>query len=130
MRTLAAQQRFEEAANVRNRLRALNGAIKRHQLVESLRCAGRVEMSLGDSWWIVEAGRLVDAGLRGHAGHALPVAAPEPCPVGQPLRRQLVDEVLALARFCNKQVADLQVCSSGSWAFPIDSVAVSGLTPT
>jgi DNA polymerase III subunit epsilon len=130
MRSLASQQRFEEAASVRDRLGALVGAAKRHRLVESLRRAGRVELSLEDSWWVVDGGRLVDVGVRGHAGRALPIAAPEPCLDGQPVRRQLIDEVLVLARFCDRRVADLQVRSSGPWTFPIASAGVNTLLPT
>ncbi len=129
MRSLATQQRFEEAASVRDRLGALVGATKRHRLVESLRQAGRVELSLGDSWWVVDRGRLIDVGRRGHAGRSLPVDAPDPCADDQPVRRTLIDELLVLARFCDKRVAELQVRSSGPWTFPIASVEVSTLVP-
>ncbi len=118
MRTLAAQQRFEEAADARDRLSALEGALKRRRLVESLRSAGRVRLRLGESWWIVDNATLVDCGTEGHAGRSLPIAAPAVVPTGEPVPRRSIDEALLLARFCEKRAAELVVSATGPWTFP------------
>ncbi len=119
MRALAAQHRFEDAAVTRDRLGALQGALKRRGLVESLRAAGRVRIVLGDSWWIIDDARLVDVGVTGHVGRALPVSAPEPSPAGQPLSRTTIDEALLLARFCHSRATELVVDAAGPWGFPL-----------
>ncbi len=125
MRNLAAQQRYEEAATTRDRVSALQGALKRRHLVEALRSAGRVRVALGGSWWIIDDARLVDVGVAGHVGRALPVAAPAPSPSGAPLARTCIDEALVLARFCQSRSAELTVESAGPWGFPIASALVA-----
>ncbi len=122
MVTLAAEQRFEEAATLRDRLQALIGASRRHLLVDALRTAGQVDITLGANTWHVDRARLIDTstagGADGAVGRALPVPPPEPC-TSPVLPRDAVDEALCLARFCDKQAGRLQVCSSGAWTFPI-----------
>jgi DNA polymerase-3 subunit epsilon len=121
MADLAAQQRFEEAALVRDRLSALLGAIRRHHLVESLRRAGRCEVRRGDVTWIVDGARLLDVAVVGTAGRALPVAAPEPVSDGVPLSRTQVDEALCLARHFEKHAGSVEVVRcTGAWTFPVD----------
>ena len=121
MMRLAAQQRFEEAAAARDRLSALCGATHRYQMVDALRRAGRAEITLGDSTWVIEQAQLVDAFRSGAAGPALPVAAPDPPNDGTVLLRSHIDEALCLARFCNKRADRLTVRCSGEWLFPIAS---------
>ncbi len=118
MMQLATAQRFEEAASTRDRLGALLGAVRRHLLVEALRAAGRVEVGLGESVWVIDRGRLIDTTQVGSAGRALPVPPPEPC-AGDVLTREQIDEALCLARFCDKQAPRLEVRCSGQWTFPV-----------
>jgi DNA polymerase-3 subunit epsilon len=118
MTELAAAQRFEEAAATRDRLGALLGAVRRHLLVETLRAADRAEVTLGDSTWIIDRGRLLDATRTGEAGRALPVPPPDAsdAPV---LAREQIDEALCLARFCDTRAERLVVQCSGVWRFPV-----------
>jgi DNA polymerase-3 subunit epsilon len=118
MLDLAGTQRFEEAAATRDRLSALLGAVRRHLLVEALRTAERAEVSLGDSTWIIDRGRLLDATRSGAAGRALPIPPPEAV-TADVLSRDQVDEALCLARFCDKRAERLVVRCSGTWTFPI-----------
>ena len=122
MAVLASQQRFEEAAVTRDRLQTLLGAIKRHRLVETLRSADRVTITLGESTWVVDQGRLVDVAQRGTVGRALPVEPPAPTPLGTPLPREAIDEALVLAKFFEKRSNDLLATCTGDWDFPVSAI--------
>jgi DNA polymerase-3 subunit epsilon len=98
MRTLAAAQRFEEAAMARDRLSALEGAIKRTRQMEGLLARGRFETTRGDVTWVVDHARLVDVRVAGSTAGALPAAPPAAPEPGRPLPRTLADEALVLAR--------------------------------
>ena len=120
MMTLAAQQRFEEAALVRDRLAALDTAVHRHRLAQALRQAGTVELRRGPTTWVIDDARLVDVSIRDEVGRALPVAPPDAPPTDRPLGREHVDEALCLARFCHKHAARLDIVSlTGDWLFPL-----------
>ena len=98
MRTLAAAQRFEEAAMTRDRMSALDGAVTRTRQMDDLLARGRFETTRGDVTWVVDHARLVDVRVAGSTAGALP-AAPPPAPEpGRPLPRLLADEALVLAR--------------------------------
>jgi DNA polymerase-3 subunit epsilon len=121
MLVLAGQQRFEEAASLRDRTNALIGAVRRHHLIEALRAGGRVDIRHGDSRWILDDARLLDASREGRPGRALPVAPPPPADSAVVLPREQVDEALCLARFCDKHADTVEVLSaSGPWRFPVD----------
>jgi DNA polymerase-3 subunit epsilon len=122
MSVLAAQQRFEEAAALRDRLQTLLDAIKRHRLVETLRSADRATITIGDSTWVVDQGRLVDAAQRGTVGRALPVEPPAPTALGTPLPREAIDEALVLAKFFEKRADDLLATCTGDWDFPVAAI--------
>src|SRR5690606_18167221 len=100
MTALAGQQRFEEAALVRDRVAALDAAARRHRLVEALRAAGRVRLRRGEVTWTIEHARLVDVTIHGEVGRALPVTPPDPAEPGRPLGRAQIDEAVCLAKFC------------------------------
>jgi DNA polymerase III subunit epsilon len=117
MMRLAHQQRFEEAAAMRDRLSALLGAARRHHLVEALRAAGRAEVTDGATVWTIDGARLVGAAQLGTVARELPVPAGDP--VGSLLSRHQIDEALCLGRFCEKRAERLTVQCSGDWAFPV-----------
>jgi DNA polymerase-3 subunit epsilon len=58
---LAAEQRFEEAADVRDRAAALARALRRQRQVEALTDAGRIVITVGDAVAELDAGRLTRA---------------------------------------------------------------------
>jgi DNA polymerase-3 subunit epsilon len=120
MSALAAAQRVEEAALVRDRLGALESAMRRDRLVRALRSARRVEVRRGATTWVVDDARLVDVTIAGTAGRALPVDPPEPPSPGVPLGRRHIDEALCLAKYFDKHAAHLEVISTtGEWRFPL-----------
>jgi DNA polymerase-3 subunit epsilon len=134
MTELAAAQRFEEAALVRDRLSALFGAVKRHRLISGLRAAGRLEVRRGDATWIIDEARLVDVVVDGAVGRALPVDPPPAAPAGHPITRHHVDEALCLARYLQQHAGRLEVVGcSGEWVFPVtadDQVPITAITPS
>jgi DNA polymerase-3 subunit epsilon len=98
MNALAAAQRFEEAAMARDRISALEGAIRRTVSMNRLVERGRFEFTAGDVTWIVDRARLVDVRVAGSTAGALPAAPPDPPAPGRPGPRVLADEALVLAR--------------------------------
>ena len=98
MTALAAEQRYEEAAMARDRMSALEGAVRRTRQMHDLLDRGRFEARRGDITWVVDRARLVDVRVDGSAGGALPAAPPDPPVAGRPLPRGLADEALILAR--------------------------------
>lgn len=120
MAELAAAQRFEEAALVRDRLAALLSAARRHRLVEAVRALERCVVRRGDTTWVLDRGRLVDVSVHGLAGRALPADPPEPVPADRPLTRTTVDEALVLAKFLDRNAHRIEVLEcSGEWTFPV-----------
>ena len=98
MTSLAAAQRYEEAAVTRDRLSALHDAIDRSRLMNDLLRRGRFEVTRGDITWVVDRARLVDVRVAGSTAGALPAAAPDAPSPERPLPRALADEALVLAR--------------------------------
>jgi DNA polymerase-3 subunit epsilon len=98
MTSLAASQRYEEAATARDRLSALEGAVRRTRQMETLLSRGRFETSRGDVTWVIDRARLVDVRVAGSTAGALPAPPPDPPVPGRPLPRTLADEALVLAR--------------------------------
>ncbi|MEX2627117.1 MAG: GIY-YIG nuclease family protein [Ilumatobacteraceae bacterium] len=120
MSGLVAQQRFEEAAQVRDRLSAFLGAARRHRLVEALRAAGTCTLRIGDTTWEIDRARLVDATRDGAVGRQLPVEPPDPAADHRPIGRRGVDEALCLARHFDRHAAEVSVVRcSGEWIFPV-----------
>lgn len=122
MADLAAVQRFEEAALVRDRLAALLAAVHRDRLLAALLAGERCTVRRNDVSWVIDRGRLVDVTIAGEVGRALPVDPPDPSAPGRPLRREQVDEALCLAKYLDKHAHRLEVTGcTGSWQFPVTS---------
>lgn len=120
MTTLAAAQRFEEAAMTRDRLSALLGAVRRTELMQRLVEAARAEITIDDTTWIVDRGRLLDTRSDGRLTAAISVAPGDPIEPGQPVPTDAADELLVLARHFDRHVDRIRVESTGPWRFPLD----------
>lgn len=120
MTTLAATERYEEAAAVRDRAAALASVTRRHLLVQALRDAGRVRVTDGRVVWHLDQARLIQTVPVEGLTCALPVPPPDPVPHHHPIRPDLVDEALVLARHLDRHHARLRVLDAdGPWAFPV-----------
>jgi DNA polymerase-3 subunit epsilon len=120
MTSLSTQQRFEDAAAVRDRLSALVRAVYRHQIVERLRRAGRVRITDETCTWTIDGARLIDVSAHGGLTASLPVPPPTPPEPDALLRPDHIDEALCLARFIDhgsQQGLHLLDCT-GTWEFP------------
>jgi DNA polymerase-3 subunit epsilon len=124
MNALASAERFEEAADVRDRASALSFALKRQQRFDTLRRAGRVVLEVnGRSGAELRNGRLVRAwkiGRNGTSAVPLPIdldpAAPdseqgagEP---GSPVPKAMADELSCIAAWIDRELHRITVVSA------------------
>lgn len=85
MDALAAAERFEEAADVRDRAGALVAVLRRQRRLDSLRQSGRTELGLpGGAGVVLDGGVLQAAWGRDGQVRALDVVAGTPAPTGGP----------------------------------------------
>jgi DNA polymerase-3 subunit epsilon len=111
MSALAAADRFEEAADVRDRADALASALRRQRRFESLRGAGRLQLQVrGQGGVELHNGRLV----RAWAGadpppESFPVPTDAPAPVAQPVPADLADELSCVASWLDGHAAHVRV---------------------
>ena len=120
MLTLASAQRYEEAANVRDRAQALSGALRRQRLIDHLREAAQLDLRIGAVDFEFDHGRLIDSRLDGTLTAALTLPAPAFAPLDRPLPRHAADETLCIARYleANSNNISLLRCT-GRWALPL-----------
>jgi DNA polymerase III subunit epsilon len=123
MRRLAADERYEEAASVRDRAAALATALDRRRRIDAVRRAGRfvVETSEGSGAEIHD-GMLVRAwGPTRSDQAALPgldplavVASPIPPGIGRPPARDAVDEMMCVVRWLDDHAGRVRVLHAES----------------
>ncbi|MBV8295253.1 MAG: DEDD exonuclease domain-containing protein [Acidimicrobiia bacterium] len=117
MNTLAAAERFEEAADARDRAAALARALSRQRRLESLRRSGRLEVEGPDGRRVVLAGgRLLDGPLFAAASDDESDDSGEPGPIP----RDLADEVSCVAAWLDAEASRLRlVACDGELASPL-----------
>ncbi|MCU1345679.1 MAG: exonuclease, polymerase epsilon subunit family [Acidimicrobiia bacterium] len=114
MLDLAAVERYEEAANVRDRAAALSRSLERQRRLDSVRHAGRVVMELDGGHRI----ELHNGVLRSLA--LLPVEAP---PMEGPLARDLADELAVVSAWLRDHRGEVRIVScDGALAFPLEAL--------
>ncbi|MBV8162481.1 MAG: DEDD exonuclease domain-containing protein [Acidimicrobiia bacterium] len=116
MQALADAERFEEAADTRDRAAALARALTRQRRLDSLRRSGRLEVEDADGRRVVLAGgRLLDRALFAIGSDD----DGDPAHDG-PLPRQLADEVSCVAAWLDAQASRLRlVACDGELASPL-----------
>ncbi|HEX2038350.1 MAG TPA: DEDD exonuclease domain-containing protein [Acidimicrobiales bacterium] len=111
MRALAAAQRYEEAASVRERAAALSRALQRQRRLDALRQAGRVTVEVpGEGVAVLHRGRLLDGLLE-----------LDSVPEDGPVPRELADELAAVASYLEAKAARLRIVESErglAWPLP------------
>ena len=134
MAALALAERYEEAADVRDRAAALAKALARQRRLDTLRRSGSVRVELpGVGGLELAGGRLVRSWAdapdpSGDAVLALPFPAPAPAApaagggalvspgpglaLGEPLPREHADELLCVARWLDAKAARLRLVHS------------------
>jgi DNA polymerase-3 subunit epsilon len=102
MGTLARAERFEEAADVRDRAAALTSALFRQRRTEQLRRSGSIELDLGDGSRVeLAGGRLLRAWSDGELALGTGCAPPEPSDAGW-VPPALADELTCVAAWLDK----------------------------
>ena len=127
---LAAEQRYEEAADVRDRADALTGLLRRHRRFDLLRRAGRLRLRIGNAWVELLDGRLWRSGHADGPGEhcalddpGTPEAPPtEPLPVP---KRAEADELLAVVSWLERNADKVTIEEvEGVLANPLPAVPV------
>jgi DNA polymerase-3 subunit epsilon len=115
MVALATAERFEEAADTRDRAAALARALTRQRRLEALRRSGRLEIEDADGRRVIlAAGRLLDGPLFATA------AAIDDVVDDGPLPRELADEVGCVAAWLDAEASRLRlVACDGELASPL-----------
>jgi DNA polymerase-3 subunit epsilon len=121
MEALAAEQRFEEATDVRNRAAALVAAITRQRRLDRLRRSGVVAVETPSGLRIsLRCGRLTDDPLTGAPGSVQGEGLlPDPLLAGRhPLPKDLADELTCVARWLDDEAPQLRLVAAdpGLWS--------------
>lgn len=109
VRTLAVQQRFEEAAELRDQMSALRTVIRRHHLVGRLRRLRTVELTMSGSTWVISDAHLQSVSVTpGSTVDSLgPPPPPAACDETTPLDRLAIDEAVLIARYLDRHCTRL-----------------------
>jgi DNA polymerase-3 subunit epsilon len=129
MAALAAADRYEEAADMRDRAAALARALTRQRQLDALRRAGRMEIEVpGEPGVRSRRVVLTNGRLAGDVGQltlldcAVPdggAGEPDPGPDG-PLPRHLVDELSCVASWLEAEARSVRMLHcEGPWSFPV-----------
>lgn len=128
MARLAAAHRFEEAAEVRERARALTAALARQRRLDAVRAAGRMVVELPSGAGAeLRHGRLVRAWGPGVAGAAplplLDAAATVDVDGSGPVPREQVDELLCVAAWLDEHAHRVRLVHvDRGWAHPLPAL--------
>ena len=119
MRRLAAQGRFEEAAEARDRAAALERMAARMAEVQGLVDAGEVVLLIHDRRVIIRSGRLADAGDAARVSEFPPLERLGAGGANQPLSPEVHFEAATVARWIVRHATEVRVISvSGTWSQP------------
>ncbi len=141
--SLAEAERYEEAADVRDRADALSALLRRVRRFDLLRRAGRMRLRIGEAWAELDHGLLVACGADGETGSlwsddpAIGAPVPPPSPSGHDAlpvpSRDEADELLTIAGWLDRNAARVRLESlSGMLLEPlprIPSFAPQGKSP-
>ena len=122
MTALAAQERFEEAAAVRDRAAALARALARQQRLHALRHAGRVTVAVpGEGGAVLAGGQLLGSWGPAEPGPGLLGELEPQAPLSAPVPREAVDELACVSAWLEARAGRLRLveCEGGlAWPLP------------
>lgn len=132
MRRLAEADRYEEAADLRDRAAVLGRALARQRRVDGLRAAGRIRLQVGGTSVEISDGRLV-ANRRGRGqweelAVSLGPGAERRTSWPTPLPPQLADECAALASWLESH-SDCVVLLEAEYGWALPSSAIPDFAP-
>jgi DNA polymerase-3 subunit epsilon len=116
MRALALDERYEEAADVRDRADALARALRRQRRFDALRASGRLIIEVpGQHGAELTGGRLVRAWTGDAAQGALPFETDDGAGTDGPVPRDLADELACVAGWLEANAGRVRVvhCDEG-----------------
>ena len=122
MAALASAERYEEAADMRDRAAALARAISRQRQLDGLRRSGRLEIEIGDEprRVVLAGGRLVGAAGQLALGDPDDPGADTDIDLDRPLPRHLVDELSCVASWLEAEARGVRLLHcEGTWAVPV-----------
>ena len=112
MRTLAAAERYEEAADTRDRAAALARALQRQRQFDTLRALERLELDSGERRVVFRGGLLGPL-------HGVDAGPPDPGP-SSPVPSHLVDELACVVSWLDAEAARVRVVRcDGQLASPL-----------
>jgi len=121
MHALAAVERFEEAADVRDRAAALSAALRRQRRLDGLRRAGRLVLEVPGARSLLSRGRLVDTWDEGE--EQIPLALDLPDDNTAPVPRDLADELACVAAWLDGNAHRVRLVScDGELASPLPAL--------
>ena len=114
MRELAAVERYEEAASVRDRAAALATALDRRQRIDALRAAGRLVVEADDGSGVEIAGGLLVRAWSAQEAAAAPLPGLDRHPgdvddLRLPPARDRVDELMCVVRWLDERAGRLRL---------------------
>jgi DNA polymerase-3 subunit epsilon len=120
MAALARLERYEEAADMRDRAAALARALARQRQLDALRRAGRIEIEVAAPVSGAPGRRLVLRGGR-LMGDGTPLPLDDPAADAEgPLPRHLLDELSCVASWLDAEARSVRlVHCEGPWSFPL-----------
>jgi DNA polymerase-3 subunit epsilon len=116
MEALARAERYEEAADMRNRADALAGALRRQRRFDGLRAAGRIVLEVpGQHGAELTGGRLVRAWAGVDDQAALPFDRDDDADLRGPVPRDLADELTCVAGWLDANAGKVRIvhCDEG-----------------
>jgi DNA polymerase-3 subunit epsilon len=128
MAMLASAERFEEAADVRDRTQALAHALQRRQRAEQLRRSGTVELDVGDGRRVeLHGGRLLRAWSEGELALGVACEPPEATEDAW-LHAALADELACVAAWLDRNAPRVRlVHCDGVLASPLPALPLRTL---
>jgi DNA polymerase-3 subunit epsilon len=110
MESLACAERFEEAADVRDRAAALSHALFRQRRTEQLRRSGTIELDLGDGSHVeLDGGRLLKAWSAGELALGMACGPPPPAVATTWVSAELADELACVAGWLDKNAKKVRL---------------------